>query len=452
MIQTGPDRHFFCTTQETKDGGGEAANVTTSRAETLELLTSESSRSSRIPALRSQQRTKHATVCVSSAHAPSAIDIEFDIMTNTKTSSHPAEVASHPPSSPHAAAPSTPDNVVVDVDGDSREVRVHNARLSFASDDVAPGCGGARSTNAAVTQIYVCDDDGNERLSDTLSPGRVMQLPFPPGSVLVARDETGAELTRWTVLKRRERDVQSKTLIGKEYTKTIYEDPKVQHVVIGDWADWRRLLRPKELDYDLTFWDEPMDDPTTGKVTAPFAERFCYYIVRRHQVLQCFFVAKGDSYSPGERKFGLLNTMLYTFFITMILQTSGGYDPYVIIIAVTIFVTPIATLFTLASRVECCKIQWGRLITVPMFLFILVFTVFALYQFHFVPDDYEGGTPIETVYWSFFTSLFLDWLFLRPGGIALRVYLYEIGWLKWFGIGPKNKWCLDQAANSAGLG
>ena len=193
-----------------------------------------------------------------------------------------------------------------------------------------------------------------------------------------------------------------------------------------------------------------MDDPTTGKVTAPFAERFCYYIVRRHQVLQCFFVAKGDSYSPGERKFGLLNTMLYTFIMTMALHTIGGFDPYFVIIAVTMFVTPIATLFTLASRLECCKIQWGRLITVPMFIFVLVFTAYAVSTPNYFV--YPDSTPIETAYWSFFTSLFLDWLFLRPGGIALRVYLYESGWLKWFGIGPKNKWCLDQAANSAGLG
>ena len=356
------------------------------------------------------------------------------------------EVTSRPPSSPHAVAPSTHEAVVVDVDDEdevtAREVRVHNARVSFGPAYVSPWCAGACRTNLAVTQLFfVCADNGNERLVDTLSPGQVVQLPFPPSSIVVARDETGAELTRWTVLKRRARKVQSKTMLGAKYTKTVYDDPEVQNVVIGDWAgDWRRVLRPKELDYDLAYWDEPKDDPTTGKVTAPFAERFCYYVVRRHQVLNCYFVKTGDSFSPGERKAGLVNTVMWTWAFTSMLQASGTSTVAVVFI-VALIITPIGTLFTLASRIECLKIEWGRVVTVPIFLTGLILVI--VFSINFATATTAG---------SFFASLFLEWFLFRPGGIALRVYLYGIGWQKWFGIGPKNKWCLDKAAASAGMG
>ena len=58
--------------------------------------------------------------------------------------------------------------------------------------------------------------------------------------------------------------------------------PVEQRIVLGEWTNWRSFLTPTRLDYDMSHWDEPEDDPETGKPMAPFKERFYYYLVTRH--------------------------------------------------------------------------------------------------------------------------------------------------------------------------
>ena len=148
----------------------------------------------------------------------------------------------------------------------------------------------------------------------SLAPGQQYEAPLAKvGDEVVAMcADTKHEFVRWTIVLRQGYDKMTRSILGKEYVKRIWTDPVEQKVVLGVWTNWRRLLTPKLLDYDMSHWDEPMDDPVTGKVAIPFEQRFPYYLVTRHQVLSCFFVGARDSFSqrtPAD----LMNTLMWTY-------------------------------------------------------------------------------------------------------------------------------------------
>ena len=111
--------------------------------------------------------------------------------------------------------------------------------------------------------------------------------------------------------------------------------------------------------------------------------------------------------------------------------------------------TPLSVIFKIACRIQCCGIEWGRVVSIPIWL-VGLFCAIS------IPINGMDGrrwedNEIERFAYSFFGSLAFEWFFKRPGGIAMRVWLYGKGWNKWIGIGPKSKWWFDKAVSSAGL-
>ena len=160
---------------------------------------------------------------------------------------------------------------------------------------------------------------------------------------------------------------------GKEYLKKKWIDPVEQRVVLGEWTNWRRFLTPTRLDYDMSHWDEPEDDPETGKPMAPFKERFYYYLVMRHQLFTCFFVRAGDSFSRYERFADLTNTLLWTWALTIILSKDNTTIIRSIIVA--LFMAPLSAIFKIACRIQCCGVEWGRVLSIPIWLVGLIIAI-----------------------------------------------------------------------------
>ena len=229
---------------------------------------------------------------------------------------------------------------------------------------------------------------------------------------------------------------------GKQIVKRKWTDPAEQKVVLGDWTNWRRLLTPWLLDYDMSHWDEPQDDPDSGKVANPFVERFLYYLVNRHQVLTCFFVGVGDSFSRNERLADLSHTLLWTWNLTLIFIDMNATGR---VFAIAFFMAPISALFQIFSRISLCGVEWGRFVTVPLWLFAFIMAIVSSVS----NSDHPAFSSMAG---SFVASLAFEWLLNRPAGIALRVWLYGKGWNKRVGIGPKTKWWFDKAAAGAGMG
>lgn len=313
----------------------------------------------------------------------------------------------------------------------TRDVYFFNARVRNARDGVF----------TAICDVFMIDDDGNDALIASLAPGqKFTRANARVNAQFVAQcRDTREEITRGTVSGRRGYNKVKRTRSGKEYVKTKWIDPVEQRVVLGEWTDCRRCLNPTRLDYDMSHWDEPEDDPETGKPVTSFKERFYYYLVTRHQLLTCFFVSAGDSFSRFSRFADLTNTLLWTWGLTVILSETNTAAR---IITVALLMAPLSAIFKIACRIRCCGVGWGHIVSIPIWLCGLIVAIV-------IPIEAEGDA-IERSAYSFFSSLALEWLFKRPVGIAVRVWLYEKGWNKWIGIGPKSKWWFDKTVSLAG--
>ena len=313
-----------------------------------------------------------------------------------------------------------------------RELYFFNARVRNARDGLP----------TAICDIFMIDSNNDVPIA-SLAPGQKFLHPSAPVNAhfMVRCRDTQEEITRGTVSERRGYNKTKRTMSGKEYLKKKWIDPVEQRVVLGEWTNWRRFLTPTRLDYDMSHWDEPEDDPETGKPMAPFKERFYYYLVMRHQLFTCFFVRAGDSFSRYERFADLTNTLLWTWALTVF---SSKHNATIIwIIMVALFMTPLSAIFKIACRIQCCGVEWGRVVSIPIWLVGLIIAIV-------IPIEAEDNTLERSAY-SFFGSLAFEWFFKRPSGIAMRVWLYGKGWNKWIGIGPKSKWWFDKAVSVAGL-
>ena len=320
-----------------------------------------------------------------------------------------------------------------------RELYFFNARVRSARDGLP----------TAICDIFMIDSDNDVPIA-SLALGQKFLHPNAPVNAhfMVRCRDTQEEITRGTVSERRGYNKTKRTRSGKEYLKKKWIDPVEQRVVLGEWTNWRRFLTPTRLDYDMSHWDEPEDDPETGKPMAPFKERFYYYLVRRHQLLTCFFVCASDSFSRYERFADLTNTIFWTWSLTIFLSKDKT-TIIVRIITVALFMTPLSVIFKIACRTQCCGMEWGRVVSIPIWLVGLFCAI------SFPINGMDGrqweDNEIERFAYSFFGSLAFEWFFKRPGGIAMRVWLYGKGWNKWIGIGPKSKWWFDKAVSAAGL-
>ena len=182
-----------------------------------------------------------------------------------------------------------------------RELHFFNERVRNARDGLP----------TAICDIFMIDSNNDVPIA-SLAPGQKFLHPSAPVNAhfMVRCRDTQEEITRGTVSERRGYNKTKRTMSGKEYLKKKWIDPVEQRVVLGEWTNWRRFLTPTRLDYDMSHWDEPEDDPETGKPMAPFKERFYYYLVMRHQLFTCFFVRAGDSFSRYERFADLTNTFV----------------------------------------------------------------------------------------------------------------------------------------------
>ena len=127
----------------------------------------------------------------------------------------------------------------------------------------------------------------------------------------------------------------------------------------------------------------------------------------------------------------------------------GTAPTILLIIQVSLFMTLISVIFKIACRIQCCGVKWGRVVSFSIWLVGLFFAIIT------PTEGSDGkrwkGNEFERFAYSFFGSLAFEWFFKKPGGIAMRVWLYGKGWNKWIGIGPKSKWWFDKAVSNAGL-
>ena len=262
---------------------------------------------------------------------------------------------SHPPA-PQPTTPTLPTDAAIEIPQETtRALYVFNARVANRRDGVP----------TATCDVVVKSREGAETRVTSLAPGEKYLNPTATyGDEYVATcADTKQELARWIVEARRGYDVTRRSITGKEYLQRKWIDPEVQKVVLGEWTSWRRLLTPNALDYDMSHWDEPEDDPETGEVAHPFVQRFLYYLVARHQVLTCFFVGEGDAFSRRERLADLTDTVFWTWVITVAFL---DLDSVSRVFIVAMFMTPISAVFQIASRIQCCGVEWGRVITIPL--------------------------------------------------------------------------------------
>ena len=245
-----------------------------------------------------------------------------------------------------------------------RELYFFNARVRNARDGLP----------TAICDIFMIDSNNDVPIA-SLAPGQKFLHPSAPVNAhfMVRCRDTQEEITRGTVSERRGYNKTKRTMSGKEYLKKKWIDPVEQRVVLGEWTNWRRFLTPTRLDYDMSHWDEPEDDPETGKPMAPFKERFYYYLVMRHQLFTCFFVRAGDSFSRYERFADLTNTLLWTWALTIILSKDNTTIIRSIIVA--LFMTPLSAIFKIACRIQCCGVEWGRVLSIPIWLVGLIIAI-----------------------------------------------------------------------------
>ena len=212
-----------------------------------------------------------------------------------------------------------------------------------------------------------------------------------------------------------------------------------------NWTSWTRLFMPMSWDLELAHRTEP---PEVDGHVAPYLERFLFYIVKRHILLKCFFVKKGDSYDRKERITGLIVMLLNVWWVTALLATTGDSPAYVNAIIVSILSVPFTILFELGSRAQCCGIEFGRVVTVPLALAHLTFAIVITIQ----------SSMVALV--AFFLGIAFSWFVVAPFGVALRVLIYGLGaegkfcvkYHKWFGIGKSMKSMGDTAVSGTGLG
>ena len=356
----------------------------------------------------------------------------------TSTVSHPpadAKGATSTVSDPPSMDMETQSGVVIDMPLEAtRAIYVFNARVASAKEGFP----------TARCDVFVKSQGADDILLASLAPGQKHGAPHAKvGDELVAICAlTKLEFARCTVVARRGYVKMKRSFSGKQIVKRKWTDPGEQKVVLGDWTNWRRLLTPRLLDYDMSHWDEPQDDPDSGKVANPFVERFLYYLVNRHQVLTCFFVGVGDSFSRNERLADLSHTLLWTWNLTLIfIDMNAAARVFVI----ALFMAPISALFQIFSRISLCGVEWGRFVTVPLWLLAFIMAIVGSVS----SSDHPAFSGLAG---SFVASLAFEWLLNRPAGIALRVWLYGKGWNKRVGIGPKTKWWFDKAAAGAGMG
>jgi len=330
------------------------------------------------------------------------------------------------------STPKTPTELAVDIPLEStRALYVFNARVANKDE----------GTPTAKCELGVVKSGGAQTQIVSLAPGeKYLNATAKLGDTYVALcADTKHELVRWTVFARQGLYRTRRSITGGEYTQRKWFDPEEQKVVLGEWTAWRRLLTPSALDYDTSHWDEPQDDPTTGKVAFPFVERFLFYLVTRHQVLTCFFVGEGDSFSRNERLADLTNTVVWTWVLKVVFLI---LDENARVFVVALFMTPLSAVFQIESRIQCCGVEWGRVVTIPLWLTGIVIAIWVSHENAHKP-------AFVTVTGSFFSSLAFQWIIARPGGIGVRVWLYQKHWL---GLGPKTRWFFDTAASGAGLG
>jgi hypothetical protein len=210
---------------------------------------------------------------------------------------------------------------------ETRDLSVFNARLRDAD--------GKRIEHRTIA-IFLSPPDGTgepKHVTD-LAPGKVhVEIGATLGSLFEARDAaSGKTLDSWTI------------------TASDDTGQSFQNVVIGDWSDPWRLLRPWEWHLNTAHWDEPADDPATNRPVDDFAKRFCYYMTERHEILGCIF---SDATDPNDTRidkimvligslaFSILFLAWFTLMFTSIPQSkleaakagSAGYNKMVCEIA-----------------------------------------------------------------------------------------------------------------------
>jgi hypothetical protein len=161
------------------------------------------------------------------------------------------------------STPKTPTELAVDIPLEStRALYVFNARVANKDE----------GTPTAKCELGVVKSGGAQTQIVSLAPGeKYLNATAKLGDTYVALcADTKHELVRWTVFARQGLYRTRRSITGGEYVTRKWIDPEEQQIVLGEWTAWRRLLTPKLLDYDTSHWDEPQDDPTTGKVAFPF--------------------------------------------------------------------------------------------------------------------------------------------------------------------------------------
>jgi|Transcript_38208 hypothetical protein len=215
-----------------------------------------------------------------------------------------------------------------------------------------------------------------------------------------------------------------------------------------NWTDWKRLFKPGSWDMELGHWEEPALE-TDGQV-APYLERFLYYMVVRHILLQCLFVKKGDSYDRKERIAGLAVSLLNIWWVSVIIAAGEDSNWVIDAIVVAVLTAPFAMIFELCSRAQCCGCEWGRFISIPLALMHLIIAIALSIIFSSM-----------TALFAFAGGLYFSWFFLTPVGIAVRVWIYGRGaegkccvrGYKWVGIGKSMKGMGDSVVmEGTGLG
>jgi len=169
-------------------------------------------------------------------------------------------------------------------------------------------------------------------------------------------------------------------------------------------------------------------------------------------VLTCIFVKANDTFSRNERIAALVVTILNTWWIALVWSANEAgkskeetVDPTTTAIASSIFTAlftiPFTMLFESCSRLQCCKIEWGRFITFPLAALHLMLAIG-------LTVTESKVVPVSGV--AFIGGLFTSWFVLKPFGIVTRTWLYGMGWKKWIGIGRKTKWFANTGLASLG--
>ena len=163
-------------------------------------------------------------------------------------------------------------------------------------------------------------------------------------------------------------------------------------------------------------------------------------MVTRHEVLTCFFVKEDDTFSRNERIAALFVTILNTWWVALIIANSDAMPAWLSSIVTAVFTAPFTALFMAFSRFQCCAIEWGRFITVPLALIHLFVAIIYTVMF---------SKLVPAAAYVFVGGLATGWTVRTPFGVVIRTWLYGMGWKKWIGIGRKSKWYGDKGVMTA---